>query len=438
MRWWSTFVPKFYSAFFATFLKPASIAGFILLLFFYSPAYAAILTDDFDSLSTGALQGQNGWFNCTSGFNLGLVVDTQFRTASNSFEFPTGGRNYCKSLASSPTAIMQLRASLYIPSGLSNSITVPVLFGISKPDFNGTSAVGVGIWTTSGTPHLLLYSPYNSSYFFGSSTIVGADTWRDILVDMRDSRIRVFIDGNLEIDTSYTDFGISDLSGYDSATLAVTSSWGAFYLDDLLLYSDTDAPPLPADYSLPLDPADFSTTTSWFDHDANSSEMTRYDGTVFYGNDANINYCTAYTAGLGCYDGHHGIDFGTYTEGKDVLAAASGTVATLGWQNPSNHSQGYGYYMRMYHAQFDQSTIYAHATTTASFFSVNDPVARGDTILLSGTTGQSTAQHLHFSVIDGNTADPNEAIDPYGWTATSTDPRTNNKGYLWKTNPPSL
>ncbi|MES2225974.1 MAG: M23 family metallopeptidase [Patescibacteria group bacterium] len=191
----------------------------------------------------------------------------------------------------------------------------------------------------------------------------------------------------------------------------------------------------PADYSLPIDPSDFSTTTSLFDHDSVSSQMTRYDGTIFYGNDADINYCID---AQGCYDGHHGIDFGTNAEGKDILAAASGTVETLGWENPSNHNQGYGYRMRIYHPEFDQSTIYAHATTTASFFSVNDTVNRGDTILLSGMTGASSGPHLHFGVILGDTGDPSQSIDPFGWGATSTDPRTNDKGYLWRTNPPSL
>ncbi|MEO6536590.1 MAG: M23 family metallopeptidase [Candidatus Paceibacterota bacterium] len=195
-----------------------------------------------------------------------------------------------------------------------------------------------------------------------------------------------------------------------------------------------------ADYSLPIDLSDFSTTTSLFDHDATSSQMTRYDGTVFYGNDADIGAGHCVDA-QGCYDGHHGIDFGTNAEGKNILAAASGTVETLGWENPSNHNQGYGYRMRIYHPQFDQSTIYAHATTTSSFFSVNDTVNRGDTILLSGATGSvsgPTGQHLHFGVTLGDTGDASQSIDPFGWSATTTDPRTNNKGYLWRTNPPSL
>ena len=190
-----------------------------------------------------------------------------------------------------------------------------------------------------------------------------------------------------------------------------------------------------ADYSLPLNPSDYDFIHSWFDHDATSSQMTRYDGMVFYGNDADISTCTD---GVGCYSTHHGIDFGTYAEGTNVLAAASGTVASLGWQNPSDHHEGYGYYMRIYHPQFNQSTIYGHATTTATFFSVNDSVGRGATILLSGATGGAIGQHLHFGVTIGDTYNVSETIDPFGWSGTSTDPRTNDKGYLWKTNPPSL
>ncbi|CAN5739102.1 hypothetical protein BH11PAT2_BH11PAT2_00410 [soil metagenome] len=231
-------------------------------------------------------------------------------------------------------------------------------------------------------------------------------------------------------DVAFVASGSSSPTGIASAllnyTYVVSGSGDVF----------TPTTPTPSvDYSLPIDPSDFSTTTSLFDHDSVSSQMTRYDGTVFYGNDADINNCVD---AQGCYDGHHGIDFGTSAEGKNILAAASGTVATLGWENPSDHNQGYGYYMRLYHPQFDQSTIYGHATTTASFFSVNDTVNRGDTILLSGATGAATGPHLHFGVDIGNTAATSTLIDPFGWTGTSTDPRTNDKGYLWRTNPPSL
>ncbi|HWH16434.1 MAG TPA: M23 family metallopeptidase [Candidatus Paceibacterota bacterium] len=177
-------------------------------------------------------------------------------------------------------------------------------------------------------------------------------------------------------------------------------------------------------YSLPMDVNDMatSTPTAWFDHDDSSISKVRYDGGTSFE-----------------YEGHHGTDYftGTGVEEKPILAAADGIVREARWEDPYDVNEGYGYFVSVYHPENGQRTLYAHATTTQLFVSANDEVIRGEKILLSGDTGMSTGPHLHFGVFDDDTISPTDAIDPYGWSGGGSDPRTNNVGYLWATNPPS-
>src|SRR3989344_9413386 len=184
-------------------------------------------------------------------------------------------------------------------------------------------------------------------------------------------------------------------------------------------------------YTLPIDePGDSDINyTFFFDHDATGDEA------YFDGDDGTVRG----------YDNHHGVDFGTTVEEKEVYATADGVVRVDGWQNPSDHSEGYGYRIYIYHGDYDQRTVYAHATTTADYVDVDDPVSRGDLIILSGDTGESSGPHLHFGVYDGDSSDPADQMDPFGWWAypdgqwaSGPDPWTVNQGYLWTTDPPSL
>lgn len=176
-------------------------------------------------------------------------------------------------------------------------------------------------------------------------------------------------------------------------------------------------------YTLPIS-LNVASTTAFFDHDDSNNEK-------YYDGDEGI---------LHSYDNHHGVDFGTFNdEEKEVHAAADGVVKADGWQNPSNHNEGYGYRIYLYHEDYDQRTVYAHATTTADYVDVDDVVARGDVIILSGDTGISSAPHLHFGVYDGDNSDPANQMDPYGWWVEGeTDPWTVNQGYLWTTDTPSF
>lgn len=180
-----------------------------------------------------------------------------------------------------------------------------------------------------------------------------------------------------------------------------------------------------AQYTLPMNPADY-TISSWFDHTSpqydgdSSSTMTKYDGTT-----------------NASYNGHNGIDYATGgQQNKPVLAAADGVVKNVQWQNPNDHTQGYGFYVRIYHGNYGDSTLYGHLNSSG--VAVDSTVMRGAQVGASGNTGASTGPHLHFSVFRGDTSAVNSSIDPYGWSGSGSDPWTANRGYLWSTNPPSM
>jgi murein DD-endopeptidase MepM/ murein hydrolase activator NlpD len=193
-------------------------------------------------------------------------------------------------------------------------------------------------------------------------------------------------------------------------------------------------------YTLPIDEEGDSDIeyTAWFDHNTISSEMVRNDGGEYSGAEASSITCSNYNGGAGCYDNHHGIDFGTTITGKDVYAADDGDVVGVGWENPYDEEQGYGFRVYLYHDDQDQRTVYAHLASTTQV-ALNDALDRGDILGTSSSTGISSGPHLHFGVYDGNTTATTSQLDPFGWQGAGTDPWPyNTNEYLWTTNPPSF
>ncbi len=91
------------------------------------------------------------------------------------------------------------------------------------------------------------------------------------------------------------------------------------------------------------------------------------------------------------YTLHNGLDIGA-SYGTAIWAAASGTVTAAGWNN------GYGYYVTINHGN-GFSTLYGHMSQIAT--STGQYVTQGQTIGYVGSTGWSTAPHLHFTVYQG-------------------------------------
>jgi len=102
---------------------------------------------------------------------------------------------------------------------------------------------------------------------------------------------------------------------------------------------------------------------------------------------------------------HCGIDYGVPC-GTPVLAAADGTVTFAGWD-----TTGFGNCVKVNHG--DVTTLYGHLSDFPVH--VGERVTRGVTIGLSGTTGNSTGCHLHWSVIrdsDGHYVSPVPYMTP--------------------------
>jgi murein DD-endopeptidase MepM/ murein hydrolase activator NlpD len=99
--------------------------------------------------------------------------------------------------------------------------------------------------------------------------------------------------------------------------------------------------------------------------------------------------------------GHPGLDVAVST-GTRILAAASGVVEAAG-DDPV-----YGQYVRIAHAGGYQ-TLYGHASRV--LVKAHQRVRERQAIALSGSTGVSTAPHLHFEVRkDGVPVDPRTLV----------------------------
>ena len=109
---------------------------------------------------------------------------------------------------------------------------------------------------------------------------------------------------------------------------------------------------------------------------------------------------------------HGALDYGVPV-GTTVYAAADGVVLSAGWR-----SGGYGNCVILQHAN-GLRTYYAHGNGTM-YVSEGDVVSRGQAIMLSGNTGNSTGPHLHFEV----------RVSPYNWAYGGGDSRRDPRNYL--------
>ena len=108
------------------------------------------------------------------------------------------------------------------------------------------------------------------------------------------------------------------------------------------------------------------------------------------------------TQGRGWVDGssHPGLDIAVPADSY-IRAAGSGTVLDAGVD------EVYGRYILIDHGDGFES-MYGHASRV--FVRPGDPVEQNEVIALSGSTGRSTAPHLHFEVRRNG-----EAVDPLAY-----------------------
>lgn len=91
----------------------------------------------------------------------------------------------------------------------------------------------------------------------------------------------------------------------------------------------------------------------------------------------------------GSYESHKGYDIPA-SYGSNIVAAEAGKIIHSGWMN------GYGNTIVIDHGG-GLTTLYAHNSSLT--VSKGDVVTRGQTVAKCGSTGMSTGNHLHFSVL---------------------------------------
>ncbi len=109
---------------------------------------------------------------------------------------------------------------------------------------------------------------------------------------------------------------------------------------------------------------------------------------------------------------HGALDYGVPV-GTTVYAAGDGVVLAAGWR-----SGGLGNCVVIQHAN-GLRTYYGHGNGTF-YVSAGAIVAKGQPIMLSGNTGNSSGPHLHFEV----------RVSPYSWTYGGGDSRVDPRNYL--------
>lgn len=109
---------------------------------------------------------------------------------------------------------------------------------------------------------------------------------------------------------------------------------------------------------------------------------------------------------------HGALDYGVPV-GTEVYAAAEGVVLSATWR-----SGGLGNCVILQHAN-GMRTYYGHGNGNF-YVRQGDVVAKGQLIMLSGNTGNSSGPHLHFEV----------RVSPYNWSYGGGDSRRDPRNYL--------
>ena len=102
---------------------------------------------------------------------------------------------------------------------------------------------------------------------------------------------------------------------------------------------------------------------------------------------------------------HKGVDIGGVGYTTEIHAAKAGTVIV------SQYSSSYGNYVVVSHGS-GNTTLYAHMSSRK--VSVGQYVNQGDTLGITGSTGNSTGPHLHFEITEnGVRIDPLKYLTGY-------------------------
>jgi hypothetical protein len=101
---------------------------------------------------------------------------------------------------------------------------------------------------------------------------------------------------------------------------------------------------------------------------------------------------------------HKGVDFSCEEKPLPVSSVKSGTVTRAGWENPSNHKQGYG--QRVY-VDYGNAQVSVYGHLSEIDVKPGQSIQQGQIIGKCGSTGGSTGMHLHFELqLNGKAIDP--------------------------------
>ena len=99
---------------------------------------------------------------------------------------------------------------------------------------------------------------------------------------------------------------------------------------------------------------------------------------------------------------HPGVDIAVPTDSY-IRAAGAGTVVDVG------EDAVYGYFVVLDHGD-GYTSLYGHASL--NLVTRGQRVRRNEVIALTGSTGRSTAPHLHFEILlNGEAVDPLTLVD---------------------------
>lgn len=96
---------------------------------------------------------------------------------------------------------------------------------------------------------------------------------------------------------------------------------------------------------------------------------------------------------------HDGLDL-VGVDSKDIHSTVNGTVIFAGWENSSNHNQGFGQYVKI--RKDNSNEVYYFGHLSEIYVRANDRVSVTQVIGKEGSTGNSTGSHCHYCCrIDG-------------------------------------
>lgn len=97
---------------------------------------------------------------------------------------------------------------------------------------------------------------------------------------------------------------------------------------------------------------------------------------------------------------HDGLDL-VGIDSKNIYATVAGRVSRAGWENPGNHKQGFGRYIRIDCTVDGESCCAYYGHLSQVLVRVGDTVKVGQLIGVEGNTGRSTGSHCHYCIRRG-------------------------------------